>query len=353
MKINLNKFLALSLVLSGGLTSVSFAGNKDRVAQAGANELLLNPWARSTGFANANASSVRGLESQFLNVAGLAFTKKTELLFSNTTILASAGIKYNAFGFSQKVGKGGVMALAVNSLNFGQIDITTVDNPEGGIGKYGASFNNINLSYAKEFSNSIFGGINIKAISQTIPSLSARGIAIDAGIQYLTGNNEERNNVHFGIALKNVGPAMKYSGSGLSTKRASPTNGQMTNVEQRSSLIELPALLSISGAYDFLFGDKHRVTAAGNFISNSYGKNQFNFGVEYGFTDFFMVRGGYAFEDGINNADTRTTLYTGPTAGFTLERPITKTGTTFGIDYSYRVTNPLNGVHSIGVRLAL
>jgi len=133
MKINLNKFLALSLVLSGGLTCVSFAGNKDRVAQAGANELLLNPWARSTGFANANASSVRGLESQFLNVAGLAFTKKTELLFSNTTILASAGIKYNAFGFSQKVGKGGVMALAVNSLNFGQIDITTVDNPEGGI----------------------------------------------------------------------------------------------------------------------------------------------------------------------------------------------------------------------------
>jgi len=353
MKYKINNWFFTALILSAGISNVTFAGNKDRSGQAGANELLLNPWTRSSGMAGANACSVRGLEGQFLNVAGLAFTKKTEVLFSNTAILPTSGIKYNAFGFSQKVGKNGVMGLAVNSLNFGQIDITTVDNPEGGIGKYSVAYNNINLSYAKEFSNSIFGGINVKAISQTMPNLSAKGFAIDAGIQYLTGTNEDRNNAHFGIALKNIGAPMQYSGIGLSIKRASPTNGQMMTVDQRSALIELPATLNISAAYDFLFGEQHRLTAASTFVSNSFGKDQLNVGVEYGFKDYFMLRGGYSYQNGLGDAATRTTFFTGPTAGFTLERPITKSGSTFGIDYAYRFTNPFNGMHSIGVRLSL
>jgi hypothetical protein len=352
-----NKIISKAIVLATLVGVVStqqvFPGNKDRSGQAGANELLLNPYTRSSGMAGANAARVQGLEGQFLNVAGLAFTKKTEVIFSNTSIISGSGIRYNAFGFTQKAGKTGVIGLAVNSLNFGQIDITTVDNPEGGIGKYSVSFNNINMSYAKEFSNSIYGGINIKAISQTLPNLSAKGIAIDAGIQYLTGTNEEKNNVHFGIALKNVGAPMKYSGIGLSIKRPSPVNGQMMTVEQRSALIELPATLNISGAYDFLFDDTHRLTTAATFVSNSYGNDQVNMGVEYGFNNLFMVRAGYSYENGLNKNDLRKTFFTGPTVGFTLERSITKSGSTFGIDYCYRLTNPFGGFHSIGVRLAL
>ena len=38
--------------------------------------------------------------------------------------------------------------------------------------------------------------------------------------QYLTGDNE---NIHFGIALRNIGPTMKFSGDGLSFR------GYMTN----------------------------------------------------------------------------------------------------------------------------
>jgi len=37
------------------------AGNKDRTGQAGATELLINPWARSSGWGSANMSRVRGL----------------------------------------------------------------------------------------------------------------------------------------------------------------------------------------------------------------------------------------------------------------------------------------------------
>ena len=57
-----------------------FAGNKDRSGQAGASELLINPWARSSGWGNVSTANVQGLEAMFINVAGLAFANRTELV---------------------------------------------------------------------------------------------------------------------------------------------------------------------------------------------------------------------------------------------------------------------------------
>ena len=72
---------------------------------------------------------------------------------------------------------------------------------------------NIGVSYAKAFSNSIYGGLNFRVISESISNINALGLALDAGIQYVTGETE---NIKFGIALKNVGTTMRYKGDGLS-----------------------------------------------------------------------------------------------------------------------------------------
>ena len=46
-------------------------------------------------------------------------------------------------------------------------------------------------------------------------------------------------------------------------------------------------------------------------------------------------------------------LHLEPVAGFTIELPMTSGGTTFGLDYSYRHTDPFQGSHSIGARINL
>jgi hypothetical protein len=66
-----------------------------------------------------------------------------------------------------------------------------------------------------------------------------------------------------------------------------------------------------------------------------------------------MLRAGYAYEEGILDKELRTTALTGPTAGFTVELPLNKKGTTFGIDYSYRFTDPFEGCHTLGARINL
>jgi len=337
-----------------------YAGNADRAGQAGASELLINPWARSSGLAGANTSNVKGLEASFLNIAGIAFTRKTELVFSHTNWLSGTDININSFGFTQRVGETGAVGLSVMSMSFGNIPITTVDLPEGGIGTFSPSFVNMGLSYAKGFSDNIYGGMTVRLISQAISDVSARGVTLDAGIQYLAGPYD---NVHFGVALKNVGPRMRYSGDGLSFRTPLPANNASNTktytVENRSANFELPSLVNIGAAYDLYFSKdsltmkNHRITFSGNFTSNSFSKDQFMFGLEYGFKSFLMVRGGYMFEEGITSTTERTTVFTGPTAGITLEIPLNKSKSTFGFDYSYRHTDPFAGVHSIGARINL
>ena len=336
-----------------------FAGNEQRAGQAGSSQLLINPWARTSGWAGANIAGVRGLEGIYSNVAGLAFTQKTELIFTQTSWLQYGNKMFSAndavstissFGFSQKVGESGVLGFSVMSMDFGEIEITTVDLPDGGIGTYSPKFMNMSISYAKVFSNSIYGGMTIKMISEQISNIGANGVALDAGIQYVTG---KKDNLKFGISLKNVGPRMSFSGDGLSFRGiVGDDDDYKMTIEQRSSELELPALLNIGISYDINVM-QHRLTGAGTFTSNSFQKDQYRLGGEYAYNDMFMVRTGYTYEEGIRDPSTRTTALRGPSAGFTVELPMGSNGTTFGLDYSYRHTDPFQGSHTIGARINL
>jgi len=331
------------------------AGNKDRTGQAGASELLINPWARSTGWGSVGTSCTQGLEAMYTNIAGTAFTKGTEIIFSYTNWLSGSGVNVMAFGFSQSLGKsGGVLSASFMSMNFGEIQITTTNSPQGGLGTFKPSYLNINLAYAKAFSNSIYGGLNIKLVNEAIADASAMAIAIDAGVMYVTG---EKQQVKFGVALKNVGSNLKFRGDGLSFRGIIPSHGNdndLFTVEQRSASYELPATLRIGASYDFNINDLNKIILAGNFTSNSFTKDQFTLGLEYDLKYYFAVRAGYTYQGGMFNSNVydRGTVFTGFSGGFTVSVPFNKEkGSGLAIDYSYRTTNPYSGTHSVGLKL--
>ena len=340
-----------------------FAGNKDRTGQAGAYELLINPWARSSGWHGLNSGSVHGLEAINLNVGGLAFTNKTEVIFAHSIYLKGTGININAFGFSQKLGKsGGVLGLDVMSMSFGDIMVTTVNSPEGGLGYYHPQFINLGLAYAKTFSNSIYGGIVVRGITEGVADAKAAGLSFDAGIQYKTGDKQFTDRVKFGISLRNIGTPIKFQGDALTYKGSAAAGDYQMTVSQRSQQFELPSLLNIGGSYDFHFGKdiegeenktQSRVTLAANFTSHSFQRDQIGAGLEYSLKDEFMFRVGYNYEAGLLGEETRTNVYTGIAGGFTIEIPTKKAGPTVGIDYSYRATNPWSGTHTLGARINL
>lgn len=350
---NINKHLLTVLIIAAMIipSMSAFAGNEDRAGEAGASQLLINPWARSNGLGGANSAYITGLDAQFLNVAGIAHTKKTEVMFTSTQWLKGSGTTISAFGFTQKMGeKSGVIGFSVVSIGFGEIPVTTVEEPEPGLTTFSPRNMNINLSYAKAFSHSIYGGINLKIISETTDNLKASGVAIDAGIQYVSGKKDQ---VKFGVALKNVGPNMRFSGDGLSFRGYITGQSNAFTVNQRSASLEMPSLIRIAFSYDFFLGDKGKLTPAYTFTANSFTKDQHAIGLEYKWSKYLMLRAGYTYENGLVTDVDRTTALTGPAAGVSILVPINKDGGDISIDYSYQTSNPFAGTHSIGARINL
>lgn len=336
-----------------GCFQTAEAGNGDRVGEAGSLDLLINPWARSSGFHSLNTASVWGLEAIRLNVGGLAFVNKTEIAFSSTRWLEGSDINVNSFGFAQSVGESGVIGISVMSMSFGELLRTTVDQPDfGDNSTFSPRYTNIGISYAKSFSESIHGGLTVRLVNQSISDVSAGGIAFDTGIQYVTGPND---NVKFGISLRNVGTPMTYRGDGLNVAYEAST-GATINGEQRPASFELPTMLNIGGAYDFYFGERHRLTAVGNFTSNSFRGDFIGLGLEYAFNEMFMLRGGFKYEDGMFDESEiilGNSALNGFAGGLTLQVPFKEDGPQLAIDYSYRTTTVFDGVHSFSVKLGI
>lgn len=354
---------------------LSFAGNKDRSGQAAAQHLLISPWGASNGWGTVGISSTKGIEATFSNVAGMAFTRKTEIAYTNTLYCYGSSITINTLGIVQSLGENksgdhrGNLGVSVMILNLGDIMITTVDNPEGGIGYFSPMVMNLALSYAKSFSDAIHAGATVKLISETTSEITATGFALDIGIQYVAGRYDQ---FQIGVALKNIGLPMSYKGDGLDFRGYAENSNLFQTFSNRSQSYEMPALLSLGLSYDFLFGNKskaasetsisneyvtrensnHRITLAGAFISNAYSKDQFIFGIEYSLMNYFQLRGGYTIESGMwtNN----TSIYTGPSCGTSVLIPLgKKTKSRIAIDYAYRFTEKWLGNHSIGARIIL
>jgi len=351
----LSKSIITGVMAVGMLVSSvpTFAGNEDRAGSAGASELLINPWTRSSAWGDAGVASIKGLEAVFTNVAGLSYTDKTEIIFGRTNWMGGISeIALNSFGLAQRVGESGVMAVSIMSMNFGDIPITTTELPEGNIGTFKPVFTNINLAYAKQFSSSISGGLNLKIVSESIANVKAQGVAMDAGIRYVTGENDH---IKFAISLKNVGAPMEFSGDGISIEMMNPSTGILITSEQRVSSFELPSQLHIGASYDFILNESHKITGAFTYTSNSFSKDQYRLGAEYtldGKKAFVILRAGYVYENGIFDGANRSTALPGPTGGLTVDFPVGKNETMLGIDYAYR-TSALGGIHTVGARINL
>ncbi len=331
-----------------------WAGNPDRQGEAGAVQLLLNPWASSAGLHTMNTSFVRGVESLRINPAGIARINRMEFAVGSANYLQGADIRLNALGLTQKIGESSAFGFSIMSVNFGDILVTTtgLPDPDPDGPTYNINFFNVGLSYAHVFENKVSVGITLRGVSEGTSDVSAFGFAVDAGVQYVTGEND---NFKFGISLRNVGSRMSFAGQGLSTAATAP-DGDTYNLTlaQRSAGFELPSLLNIGLSYDFLMGGgTHRLTALSNFTANSFSRDEIGAGLEYALKERFMLRAAYRAE--MNEDAEQLSVYAGPSAGATISVPMSKDrkGNMISIDYGYRHTRVWDGVHNFGVRINL
>lgn len=349
----------IGAVAAALISSSALAGNGDRVGSAGATQLLINPWARSSAWANVGVACDVGLDAVFTNIAGLAFTKRTQVRFDHTRWFSDAGIAINTGGIAQRLGEKSALSIAVMSMGSGDIERTTDGQPEG-TGTFSAVLSNFNVGYAQEFTNSIYGGVNFKVVNEGIANLRATTVAFDAGIRYVTG---EKERVKFGITLKNIGPTMSYKGDGLEIQAMYGESKKLATLQQRSSSFEIPSALNIGGSYDFNFDSSgtQKLTAALAFSANSFSNDQYRIGLNYEMNlgkSAFNVMMGYTFEEGLWSKEgfaymERVTVRGGLSAGLSVDAVLGKNKNRLGIQYAYRHTALFSGIHTVGFSIDL
>lgn len=362
----MNRLTSIIVIFLIGIlvSNNAWAGNPDRQGEAGAYELLLNPWAKSAGLNGLVVSSATGVEAMRFNPAGIGrMYGKTEVSVAHTQYMVGTGLSLNAGGLSQKIGTDGAIGLTLMSVGFGDIPLTTTNQPSGSA-TFSPSFFNIGLGYShmfrdKDGNEKISVGFAVRVVSESISNATAMGACFDVGVQYVTGKKKQ---IKFGIALRNIGTKMQFSGDGLAFVGKAPNGKTPLTVEERVAGYELPSLLHIGLSYDFLFpketedkeGSINRLSVNAMFTANSFARDQFGLGLEYAFREMFMARVAFRYENGMYSTENAGTISNGLTAGLTAQIPFKKNSSKkIAFDYAFEYTKAFQGTHSVGVRITL
>lgn len=339
----MKKFLTI-LILLISCAFIIYAGDNSRKGTTGADELLIPVGAKGIATGGAFLASMTGLESVYYNPAGLDLTPGTEAMFSYMTYIADINVSY--FALSTSFGDLGSLALSFKSLDFGNIPVTTVDNPDGTGQTYSPGFLTSTLTYSKVITDRISVGTNLKIISESIENTSAVGFGIDVGVQYRFNDR-----LALGATIKNIGTNMQYTGSDLQSSTSIPgttigsPNGQYQIVTEP---FQIPSYFEMSLSYNYDINQQNDVSFGATYTANNALEDVAHMGVEYGFMKMFFVRGGY----NMLVQNTSQSIY-GFTAGAGVQY---QTGNNIEVtfDYAYRdVKDFPTANHIFTVKLAL
>ncbi|MBI4535098.1 MAG: PorV/PorQ family protein [Ignavibacteriae bacterium] len=333
------------LVLVSMASTPSYAGGENRTGTNAAPELLIPVGARDIAMGGASIAISSGLDAIFWNPAGLARAKNAaNAMFSHMNYIADIGVDYVAVsgafeGF-------GSIGLSIKSLSIGDIKVTTEDAPDGTGQVINPTVVNIGLTYSRLLTDRISVGATATLISNRFDRVSATGFAFNAGVQYsgLAGVS----GLSVGVAVKNVGPQMKFDGEGLLRQ------GNINDVLRPGSFyqvnaasFELPSTIEIGLSYGVDVAENNVVNLASVFQNNNFAADEYKVGAEYAYDNTFFVRGGYNFSEKTKNSSLpvpdQTTYIYGFTAGAGVHYLVGSLDLT--LDYAYRQVKFLDNNH--------
>jgi len=330
---------ALILVAAALLGGTAWAGNIDRLGTAGAQELRIPVGTRGMGLGGSTVASNHGIESIYYNPAGLAATLGTEAFFSDTEYFADMKVRYFALASKQSIG---VIGITAKVLDVGDLYVTTEEAPEGTGEVESITFATLGLTFSRYLTDNISFGGTAYYLSESVLHVSAKGVAFDLGLHY----DSEWHKAKFGLAMKNIGPNMRFSGSDFEYILHLPGDDPQAlprSVTTEAADFELPSYFQMGAEVKPWQQGENALTVYGAFQSNNFSQDEIRGGLEYNYRDFFMARGGY------NYSDQDDFLY-GPCFGFGLVVPVGTSRITF--DYALQtVDNYFDDLHTFSAKV--
>jgi len=336
-------FLACVLALLPATGQAVFT----KLGMAGAQFLKIGV-GRPTGMGDAFCAVADDASATFWNPAGIALVDNRELLLNHIDWISDVTHEYVSFVVPTAAGNFG---FAVTALRMGNIEETTLEEPQGTGQVFTASDLAFGISYGRKFTDKFAFGATVKGIQQRIWDMSASDVAFDFGVHFNTGLKSLR----LGMAISNFGPDARYTGKQLQFDYtdpgwAWPWTSTPAAGELLTQTYALPVLFRFGFAYDLIEAKDMKLTAAADLMHYNDVNEKVGVGLEYALYGF-KLRGGYIFNADASYADALGGS-TGLSAGAGVDvAPFGKDNMKFGIDYGYRNLGRLGISHRVNMNI--
>lgn len=332
------KIISLLLVFTVVASTVIYAGGGNRNGTAGAAQLLVPVGARGIAMGGSTLTGAKGVEGLYWNPANLARSDyNTTVMFSQMNYIADIGVSYAAIGTN--IEGFGALGFSLKAFSMDEIAVTTVEKPDGTGQYFTPQFVTLGLTYSRLLSDRIAIGITMNYITEKLDLVSTSGVAFNIGVSYKNLGNVD--GLSFAVAIKNLGPQMKYDGSALYLRATSPDlerPSQLYKID--AATFELPSTLELGLGYEVNINESNNLSLNGIFQNSNFYGDEYKIGGEYAYDNTFFVRAGYAFIDGV---DEDANIF-GLTAGAGINYNIGG-GIGLKFDYAYRDTEFFDSNH--------
>ena len=288
MKLRIFNFLIILLLI----VNISYGQDINRVGTSAAQFLKIGVGARANAMGEAFVSFPGEVTGLYWNPSGIASIEHTSFAISRTELYTD--IAYNFIGIVQPLGSNNILGISILYLDSGNMEVTTLDQPQGTGKYYSWESYCIGITYARFVTDRLRLGGTIKYISEGAYHQKATSLAIDIGSLLDTGVL----GMKLGMSLSNLGWEMHLTGTGLNTPQSSNGNGSETHYNTDNWPLPLIFRLGLSmelvGKKGQLFTNASNkiVIAADTFDPNDANLKS-NMGFEYEWNNIFALRAGY------------------------------------------------------------
>lgn len=253
--------------------------------------LLIEPSARYTGMGNAGVASYDELQAAYYNPGAIGRMQGYGVQFTHNLWLAD--ISYDYVIALVQMGSIGNLMVNITSLNSGEMDVRTVEQPLGTGEKYSVSNIALGIGYGRQITDRFSMGFQISYLQETIWHSSLSTMAMSVGTMYhLTPNG-----LRLGASICNFGLPAGFSGRDLRIIYDNDPDKYGDNSSLPGEIYTekhpLPVLFRVGLSWPIRLNENNQFQLAVNAFHPNDNTESLSFGGEWVVFKSFALRAGY------------------------------------------------------------
>ncbi len=254
--------------------------------------LLIEPSARFAAMGNAGTTAHDEVLGAYYNAAAIGYLDHYAAQFTHALWYADISYDHAALAIPLGGDKGN-LELSLTSLNSGDIDVRTVDAPQGTGERFHVSDVSFAVGYGRRMTHLFSLGVQAHYVQETIWNESARTVAMSAGTLYRLGEE----GLEIGSSINYFGTGASFSGRDLTIRfDADPSaHGDNSNLpaDQSTGRFPVPVLFRVGLGLPLRIGADQRLRLAIDGFHPSDNTESLSFGGEWSYRELLDLRAGY------------------------------------------------------------